>query len=197
MTMRSCRLTPGDKIVYQTRRHWYEVIYEAADMVYFGSTILLISFGAAMLWDRLIWLCLLALYPLGHFVTELILWNSEWFFIVESSNGRRSIVKVSGIFRPTEIKDPVGFGMAHETVTPWLGKYLGFTSVHLANQNHIYVDGKRVPERLIREIDKVVGKGQANTPDMAVLNNLSEWRDRDLISPVEARAAVSRWVAGA
>jgi len=43
----------------------------------------------------------------------------------------------------------------------------------------------------------VVGKGQANTPDMAVLNNLAEWRDRDLISPVEARAAVSRWVAGA
>jgi hypothetical protein len=185
----------GVRIVYETKRHWYEIVAEISDAVWWSAIIVLFTITFSFLYKPLAWLTILIVYPIGSLSVELIRWNTEHFLITESDRGHRFIVKSTGLFRKVRIFDPITQGMGRTEEEPWLGRQLGFMHVKLAAVNRIYLEGQRVPVRLVKELDRQKAKDdEGDSDDTLVKRKLAEWLELGLVSHPMASAAATTWV---
>lgn len=182
---------------YTTRRHWYEVVEEIADFCWWSGIIAAISFGLSRLIARPFgFTIILCIYPLLHLVLELLKWDSERYSIIDRKNGTSYIVKNRGLLKRSHIQDNIAQMGRIETSTVF-GRYVGFVQLHLTFASRVYLDGQRVPVKLIQELDRNVKKQNAELPETErglVISSLLDWNRAGLLDEGMARVAVAKLV---
>jgi hypothetical protein len=181
-------------IRYATRRHWYEIVEEVSQCVWWSTVIVLFTVGAAWIYTPLAWLLLIVLYPVGYLFAELLRWNCEWYIIIDYPNLKSRIVKVSGVFRKKAVVDDINV-MGRTEESDLFDRIIGFRKVHLAFSNRIYLDGRRVPVAFLRELDKAHKKPVEDEDDdrRFVQGKLREWVQDGILDKATARIAATKW----
>lgn len=181
-------------IRYATRRHWYEIVEEVSQCVWWSMVIILFTIGAAWIYAPLAWLAVLTLYPVGYLTTELIRWNCEWYIILDYPSQKSRIVKVAGVFKRKAVIDDINV-MGRTEESDLFDRIIGYRKVHLAFSNHIYLDGNRVPMEFLRELDKAKRKPEQDEDDdhRFVQGKLTEWTREQILDKATARVAATKW----
>ncbi len=184
---------------YSCKRHWFEIVAELSDFIWWSSIIIAISIALAEIIDkRAGWLVFLCLYPLGHVVAEVIKWNLDWYAIVDMPNGKsmfRQTTYVITLFGLNErVKNDYIDHLAPTTLTTAFGRRIGFQSVVMSSSTKAYFDGERVPMKLMEEFQKFPRKPRQEPFDnerAMLAAHASEWVQNGIIEPVHARALVA------
>jgi hypothetical protein len=189
----------GHQIIYATRRHWYEILPELSDCIWWSS---IVSVGSACLSDifgepRALILALFALFPICHFLWEIVLWNTEWYYITVTSSGEAYIHKRSGLLSDSHSMDKAAEAMP-VSVTVLLGRILGYTKVTMKSPRAVYLQGQLIPAMFLEAYHRVQIKSPRLRDDdndrSLVIKNLDPWVRGGLLEMEEARAAASRIV---
>lgn len=192
----SYEIPPGAVIKYKTHRHWYELVAEISDAVWWCAIITSFSIGMAYAVERrFIWLLVCCVYPAAHLGAEVARWLSETYYIVDVG-GSTMIAKEWGVFNQKDIDDFTK-GMTPMQQSTLFGRFVGFVEAHLVFDNRTYIDGTRVPVQLMKEITKTRTKREARTVESErelILASIAEWVHTGLLDPYEAKAAISRAV---
>jgi len=191
----------GYKTVYATRRHWYEILPEVSDGIWWGTIITVTTFALIdkFSYPRLIALLLLNMYPLAHVIIELIKWNHEWFAVCRDTNGNGVFFKRHGLFVIKTTRDQIGhINAGLEDTSTWLGRRLGFARVQIRTATHSYIEGRLVPKELLVAINKVQVKAP-EVPDDAtgkqfVQGAVASWVDRDIVDEDVAKTVTRKWL---
>jgi len=195
------RPPPGYSIIYQTRRHWYEILPETADTLWWLIIIALYAFGWAEILHepRLLLSLTLIFYPLWHITAELIRWNHEWYMVLVDSHGHGSgrFVKSTGVLKQKYIDDRADDVSLVPESGP-LGRYLGFTHVELRSVRNIYTEGTLVPLKLVKVLQSFQSK-PPTLPDNAtnqqfIAGQILAWAQAGLVDPKLARIATQKFI---
>lgn len=188
---------PGSEVLFKTRRHWYEIVPETADTIWWCSVLCVLAASLVSLFGSIRFLAILVLvvYPIGAYVKELILWNHELYVVVKMQSGKGRLVKVSGVFNRKQVDDAVGdVGRVQETTM--LGRYLGYAKVQVQTATRTYISGRLVPLKLMSAMDAVEKaaakpKGNENVQQLLV-QHLGGWREAGLVDDETAKLAVRK-----
>jgi len=186
------------RIRYETRRHWYEIVAEVSDFIWWSSIIIMTSFALAQLIDRRAgWLVLLCVYPLGHMFAELVRWNLNWYAIVDMPAGgvifRQTIRTLTLTGIDERVKEDYIAHMAPTYLSTWFSRQLGFISIKLSSATKAYFDGERVPARLLEEYHRAPRKKKDQPLDnerAMLASNISSWVNDGIVQPEQAAALV-------
>ena len=189
----------GFSVIYQTRRHWYEIVPETADALWWLILIVLYAFSLAELLHepRLLLSLTLLLYPLWHVTAELIRWNHEWYMVLTDQHGSSRFVKSVGVLKQKYIDDRADdVSLVPETGV--LGRYLGFTHVGLRSVRNIYTEGTLVPLELVKILQSFQSKPPALPDDPTnqqfIAGQILAWAQAGLVDPSLAKIATQRFL---
>jgi hypothetical protein len=174
----------GTKLRYATRRHWFELVEEVADFVWWLAISLSVSVGLGLLYRPLYAMAIPPLLILAiPLAMEIARWNAEWWIIVDYPRGKSTLRRLKGILCEHNKGDDINAIATEEK--RWIHeKYLGFTRVKASSNKHVYFEGERVPLRLMEEIKKApitFKQLEPETEDQFLVQNLRDWTSRDVI----------------
>lgn len=190
---------PGSETVYVTRRHWYEIVPETADTIWWAVVIsaLAVSLSSLCANPRLLAILLLVAYPMGAYLKELVLWNHELYVVLRLANGKGRLVKVAGVLKRKQVDDAITeVGRVQETTL--LGRYLGFAKVDIQTPSRTYISGRLVPLKLLSAMDSVEKaaltlRGDENTRQV-MMAQLASWLEHGLVDRETAQIATRRFL---
>lgn len=189
----------GYSVVYKTRRHWYEIVPETADALWWLTIIVLYAFSLAELFlePRLLFSLSLVSYPLWHITAELIRWNHEWYRVLTDSHGKSRFVKTSGVLKRKSIEDRAD-DVSFIQETDLLGRYLHFTHVDLRSVRNIYTEGSLVPLKLIKALHSIQSKPptlpENATNQQFIASQIVGWVRDGIVDPRLAQIATQKFI---
>ena len=171
---------------------------EIADFIWWSAIVLLGSSGLSLILyetaasNLTLAGLVLCVYPTIHLGAEIAKWNMEQWHIVDFPDRPARIYKTWGITQ-NQIDNSLS-SMGRTQIFSVVGRIFGFVNAHLVFEARTYLDGERVPIRLMEEIDRRVGKKDEPQPGSErelVISKLIDMVSTGIVDKGLARAFVS------